>query len=181
MEENKIVKLVEEQDWLKPVGQKSDELINNAVNAAGAVGEAARDIAVNSRLLGHTKHPTVTDVPLGSWTVTLVSDVLDLAGQGSCATSADISLGVGLAASLLASVGGLADLSQTHGPADRKVGMVHGIFHGVTMFLYAGSLWARKSGQRPLGRALSFAGYGTLLFASYLGNELAERRQQSAA
>ncbi len=180
MEENKIVKLVEDQDWLKPVGEKSDELINNAVNAAGEVGETARDVVVNSRLLGHTKHPTITDVPLGSWTVTLVSDVLEIAGEDSCSTSADVSLGVGLAASLLASVGGLADLSQTQGQADRRVGMMHGIFHGVTMLLYGGSLWARKTEQRNLGRALSFAGYGTLLVASYLGNELAERRQSAA-
>lgn len=180
MDEKDFVKLVEEQDWLKQVGQKSDELINNAVSAAGEAGETARDIAVNSRLLGHTKHPTITDVPLGSWTVTLISDVLDIAGQDSCATSADVSLGVGLAASLLASVGGLADLSQTTRQADRRVGMMHGIFHGVTMLLYGGSFWARRAEHRNLGRALSFAGYGTLLVASYLGNELTERRQSAA-
>ena len=86
----------------------------------------------------------------------------------------------GTGASLLASLGGLADLSETHGREERRLGMMHGIWHGVTMLLYGGSLAARRAEKRALGRALSFAGYGTLLAASYLANELVERRRTGA-
>jgi hypothetical protein len=54
--------------------------------------------------------------------------------------------------------------------------MMHGIFHGVTTLLYGGSLAARRTEKRALGRVLGFAGFGTLVVASYLANELAERR-----
>ncbi len=177
MEDNPVVNFVEQQDWLKPLGEKSDALVNSALDSAGEVGERAKDALVNSRLLGHKKHPTITDIPLGSWTVTLIADAVEMAGREQCASPADVSLSVGLGASLLASLGGLADLSETHDQKDRRLGMMHGIFHGVTVLLYGGSLWARSAKKRGIGRALAFAGYGTLLAASYLANELAERRQ----
>lgn len=178
MSENPVVKLVEQQKWLDSVSEKSDTVVDRALDSAG---DATRDILVNSRLLGHTKHPTITDVPLGSWTVTLVSDVLEMAGQEPCAVGSDVSLTVGLVASLAASLGGLADLSETSQQTDRKLGTMHGIFHGITMLLYAGSLAARRAKRRTLGRTLSFTGYASLLSASYLANELAERRQGSEA
>jgi uncharacterized membrane protein len=181
MDENPVIRLVEQQEWLKPLGKTSDALVKGAVNAMGDAGGATKDALVNSRILGHKKHPTITDVPLGSWTVTLVSDLLEMGGQEPCATAADISVSVGLGASLLASLGGLADLSETHSQEERRLGMMHGIFHGVTILLYGGSLVARRAQRRGLGRALAFAGFSTLLTASYLANELVERRHGSNA
>ncbi len=175
MEDNPVIKLVEQQNWLTPVGEKSDAALEGALGSGGAA-EAAKDVLVNSRLLGHKKHPTITDVPLGSWTVTLVSDVLETAGNKPCAAAGDVSITVGLVASGLAALGGLADLSRTSGQSDRRVGMMHGILHGVTMLLYSASLLSRRRENRMLGRAFSVAGYGTLLAASYLANELAERQ-----
>ncbi len=176
MEDNPVIKMVEEQRWLTALGEKSDALVKGALDSVGDAGEAASDVLVNSRLLGHKKHPTITDVPFGSWTVTLVSDVLEMAGHEPCANAADTSISVGLGASLLASLGGLADLSKTHEPGDRRLGMMHGILHGVTILLYGTSLACRRAENRALARALSFAGYGTLLVSSYLANELAQRQ-----
>ena len=178
MEENPVIRHVEQQDWLTPIGEKSDALLAGALSSATDTGEAVKDALVNSRLLGHKKHPTITDVPLGSWTVTLVSDVLETAGSDSCQAAGDVSIGVGLAASTLAALGGLADLSRTTRQGDRRIGMMHGMLHGVTMLLYGASLVSRRAKNRMLGRALSVAGYGTLLAASYLANELAERQAQ---
>ncbi len=171
------MKMVEQQDWLKPLGKKSDEFVNGALHSVGDAGDAAKDVLVNSRVLGHKKHPTITDVPLGSWTVTLVSDVMEMAGKQTSATAADVSLSVGLVASLMASLGGLADLSETHDEHERRIGMMHGILHGATMLLYGGSLTARRMRRRGLAQALSLTGYGTLLAASYLASNLVERRQ----
>jgi uncharacterized membrane protein len=176
MRENPIRKYARSQGWFRPLGERSDALVNSAINSVGEAGEATKDILINSRLLGHTRHPAITDIPFGSWTVTLVSDVLEATGRESCSTAADISLGVGLTASLIASAGGLADLSETQGQTDRNLGIMHGLLHGVTTVLYGGSLIARRCNNRTLGRSLAFVGFGTLSAASYLASELANRR-----
>ena len=146
------------------------------LQAMGDAGAVTKDVLVNSRLLGHKRHPTITDVPFGSWTVTLVSDALEEAGIVQPSSAAEVSLAVGLGASLMAAAGGLADLSDTHDQSDRELGMMHGIFHGLAILLYGGSLVARRSANRRLGRWLGFAGYGTLISATYLAGKLAERR-----
>lgn len=141
------------------------------------LSEATKDTLVNNRLLGHTRHPTITDVPLGSWTVTLLADILEAAGQEKFALTGDTALAVGLTTSLLASPGGLADLSETQDPTDHRLGAMHGIFQGLATLLYGGSFVARRTRNRLLGRALSVAGYGTLITAAYLAAELANRRK----
>jgi hypothetical protein len=144
------------------------------------LSEATKDTLVNNRLLGHTRHPTITDVPLGSWTVTLLADILEAAGQKRFALTGDTSLAVGLTASLLASAGGLADLSETRDPTDHRLGALHGIFQGLATLLYGGSFIARRGGNRLLGRAFSVSGYGTFITAAYLAAELAKRRKPQA-
>ena len=172
MSEDRVVDFVQRQDWLKPLGEKSDALVESALQTGGE----AKDVLVNSRLLGHKRHPTVTDIPFGSWTVTLVSDVLAAAGAKRTEQAADTSIIVGLVASSIAAAGGLVDLSETAGDADRRLGMMHGILQGATMVLYGGSFAARRSKRQGLGRLLAFAGYGTLIAASYLANKLTEQR-----
>lgn len=180
-ENNSVVNLVERQEWLEPLGHKSDALVKSALASAGDAGEATKDALVNNRLLGHKRHPTITDVPFGSWTVTLVSDVLEASGKERFAVGADTALGVGLAASLIASAGGLADLSETKDRADRRLGMMHGIFQGFATLLYGSSFVARRRNNRSLGRKLSYAGYGTLIAATYLAAELAKRREAAGS
>ncbi len=178
---NPVVNLVENQEWLEPLGKKSDALVNSALPSTGEAGGAAKDALINNRLLGHKRHPTITDVPFGSWTATLIADVLEANGKERFAAAADTTLGVGLIASLIAAAGGLADLSETKNPADRKLGMMHGIFQGIATLLYGGSFVARRCHHRGTGRVLSFTGYGNLIAASYLAAELAHRRQAAEA
>ena len=174
MSEDPLVDFVQQQDWLNPLADKSDQLVESAFDSTS---ERTKDVLVESRLLGHKHHPTVSDVPFGSWTVTLVSDVLEIAGAKVGDGAADTSIVVGLVASLVAAVGGLVDLSRTDLAEDRRLGTMHGILHGATVLLYGGSLAARRCERRGLGRTLSFAGYGTLIVASYLAGKLTESRQ----
>ncbi len=176
MGKDPVIKFVSNQEWLEPLGEKSDAMLNGALQSVGEVGDAARDALVNSRLLGHTRHPTITDVPFGSWTVTLVSDILEVNGKEQFVPAADASLTLGLVASTVASIGGLADLAETYDPTERRLGTMHGLAQGVTLLLYGGSMAARHASNRKLGRVLSFLGYGTLIAASYFANELKERR-----
>ncbi len=176
MSDNPVLSFVGQQEWLQPLGEKSDALVKSALDSVGEASDAAKEVLVNSRLLGHTRHPTITDVPFGSWTVTLVADLFETAGRDQYAVAGDVSVAVGLVASMMAAAGGLADLSETRGQTDRHLGMMHGVLHGVTMLLFGGSLAARQSKQRTLGRALSFLGFGTLIGATYLANELRNKR-----
>ena len=179
MTDNPVVNLVDQQEWLQPLGEKSDAFVNTALTSVGNAEEATRDALVNSRLLGHTRHPTITDVPFGSFTVTLVSDALELAGQEQFSEAADTGLLIGLTASVIASAGGLADLSETAGQTDRRLGMMHGIFQGISILLYAGSFAARRTNRRGLGQTLGFLGFGALVASSYLANELSNKRSRA--
>jgi uncharacterized membrane protein len=157
-----------------------DDQNKNEQNNDKWLSDSTKDTLVNNRFLGHTRHPTITDVPFGSWTVTLLSDILEASGKQQFALTADTSLGVGLTASLLASAGGLADLSETEDPTDHRLGAMHGILQGLTTLLYGGSFIARRSGSRLLGRVFSVSAYGTLITAAYLAAELVKRRKAEA-
>lgn len=176
MSDNPVVNLVKQQEWLQPLGEKSDALVKGALNSVGKAKDATKDTLVNSRLFGHMQHPTITDVPFGSFTVTLVSDALEIAGQEQFSEAADTSLAIGLTASVIASAGGLADLSETHGQTDRQLGMVHGLLQGISIVLYGGSFFARRVNSRSVGRVLSLLGFGTLVASSYFANELSAKR-----
>lgn len=154
-----------------------DDQNKNDQNNDKWLSDATKDALVNNRFLGHTRHPTITDVPFGSWTVTLLADILEAAGQEKFALPGDTALAVGLSTALLASPGGLADLSETEDPINHRLGAMHGILQGVTTLLYGGSFIARRSRNRLLGRVFSVSAYGTLITAAYLAAELAKRRK----
>ncbi len=150
--------------------------------AEGVQGPVSRVLAQSPRLrsaldgtwLGHSVHAAVTDVPVGAWTAGVVLDVLEVAGRRDERRRGDAVHAVGLAAAMGAAVTGLADWSYTSGRT-RRVGLVHAGSNLVVAALFGASLWARSRGRRGAGIALSTAGYGLLLFSSWLGGELAYR------
>jgi nitrite reductase/ring-hydroxylating ferredoxin subunit/uncharacterized membrane protein len=118
--------------------------------------------------VGHPLHPAVTDIPIGCWTTTLV---LDLTGSER---GADIALKAGVAGALASVVTGVAqwqDLQYADEP--RRVGTMHALLNTTALTLYLGSWVARSGGARPLGIALSSAGYGLTTAAGFLGGHLA--------
>ena len=56
--ETPVMGLVEQQEWLKPLGERSDAMVNRTLDAAGDASGAAKDTLINSRPLGHRRHPT---------------------------------------------------------------------------------------------------------------------------
>jgi nitrite reductase/ring-hydroxylating ferredoxin subunit len=99
--------------------------------------------------------------------------VLDaLPGTSKAAT---VLVGVGTASAVPAAVAGLNDwvsLSREQ----RRVGLVHAAANTIALGLYAGSLAARLTGNRTLGRRLAYAGLGTASLGAYLGGHLSYRQ-----
>ena len=170
MSENSILSVIEKQDWLQPVQDKGQELVEKAFQAAGAGGAVIKD-TLHGTWLGHPLHPAITDVPVGSWTVALVLDLLEAGGKSKYQAGADAAVAIGLVSSVPAALSGMTDWSTTRGNAQR-VGALHGVLNLSAAAAYAGSYMARKSENRGVGRWLSFLGYGLVMASAYLGGEL---------
>ena len=170
MSENPVLTFVESQEWLQPIQDKGQELVKGAYEAAGPAGQAVKN-ALNGVWLGHPLHPAITDVPVGSWTVAVALDVLEMRGDDQYAAGADAAVALGLLSSVPAALSGLTDWSDTYNKPQR-VGALHGLLNIGAAALYAGSYAARKAKNRGLGRWLGFAGYGLVLASAYLGGEL---------
>jgi nitrite reductase/ring-hydroxylating ferredoxin subunit/uncharacterized membrane protein len=166
-----LVRLAEEQTWLDTLAKPFQHWV---LQLFGQPGEAQRKIkdALNGTWLGHAFHPALTDVPLGSWSGTMLLDLLWLARKDNgVARSADTTLGLGVFGALGAALTGIADWSDLY-DTDLRVGFLHGLLNGGVTLTYLASWLLRRTGRRRAGIALSTAGYLTALFSAYLGGEL---------
>lgn len=123
--------------------------------------------ALRGRWLGHPLHPMLTDVPIGFWTSAVV---LDLVGGRSAERSADLLVGLGLAASVPTAVAGIADWSQASRPA-RRQGIVHALANTTAQVLFMASL-ATRGGNRKAGKRLGLLGAVALAAGGYIGAHL---------
>lgn len=127
--------------------------------------------ALSGRALGHSLHPLLTDVPIGTWTS---ASVLDLLGGRESEPAARRLIGVGIAAALPTAATGLLDWSDTE-PADdevRRVGVMHALSNVAALAAYTASLAARRRGKTGRGRLLALAGAGALGVGGHLGGHL---------
>jgi nitrite reductase/ring-hydroxylating ferredoxin subunit len=77
----------------------------------------------------------------------------------------------GVASAVPTALTGLNDWSDTLGE-DRRVGLVHASSNTVALSLYVASLVSRARGNRGMGKALGFAGFGMASVGAYLGGHL---------
>lgn len=118
--------------------------------------------------LGHPLHPAVVTVPLGCWTT---AAALDLLGEPG---GADLALRIGVASTPLAVASGMAQWQDaTYDTAPRRAGALHAALNVGATLLMAGSMVARRRGDRPAGVALSTAGLGVAVASAWLGGGLA--------
>ncbi len=133
--------------------------------------------------LGHSPHPMITDVPVGAWTVSGISDVMGMVtGDKAYDDCARISTAIGLFGAAGAVVTGLRDYSFI--PRDRQpnhdIATRHALGNAVVGTLFTASYFLRardeRAGQRTsfLARLLGLAGGGLMLYTSWLGGKLVE-------
>ncbi|WP_437597912.1 DUF2231 domain-containing protein [Sorangium sp. So ce590] len=160
---------IEEQDWIDRMADPLQRGIRSVLKRAPAVAKV-----LHGKFLGHPLHPVLVTIPIGAWSCALV---LDLAGIGRgrrLHRGADATAAIGLGGALVAAFAGLADWSTTLGSA-KRIGFVHGAMNMAIAGLYGASLGSRAIGLRPLGIALSTAGFGLAGASGWLGGELIYR------
>lgn len=161
---------IEEQDWIDRMADPLQRGIQSVLRRAPTVAKV-----LHGKFLGHPLHPVLVTIPIGAWSCALV---LDLAGIGRrrrrLHRGADATAAIGLGGALVATFAGLADWSTTLGPA-KRIGFVHGAVNLAIAGLYGASLASRAIGLRPLGIALSTAGFGLAGASGWLGGELIYR------
>ena len=155
--------LLDRLEWLDDPAGAAQEKIKQAVPRSSPVGEA-----LSGTWLGHPLHPLLTDVVLGSWTSSLV---LDLVGGPKAQPAADKLVAVGVLSAFPAVAAGLSDWADVSGQA-RRTGVLHAAGNAAALALFTASLTARRRGCRRLGVGLSLLGAAAAATAGWLGSHL---------
>lgn len=160
---------VEGQTWLDRLADPIQKWVKSNTSSPGL--EKFKDI-LRGTWFGHPVHPMLTDIPIGSWTSTMLLDFVWLASESpEVARAADVTLVLGLAGAGASAVTGLTDWSETDA-TDRRVGMAHGLLNATVAVTNVASYVLRKTGGRRTGILLSGLGYALTLYSAYLGGEL---------
>ena len=136
-------------------------------------GTGMRGSVLRGRWLGHTVHPVLTDVVIGTWNS---ASLLDLFGPRGSSAAATRLVGVGLIAVGPTAWTGWAEWSAAE-PRDQRVGLVHAITNGLAIGVYTASWIARQRGRHGAGAGLALAGAGVAGVGAYLGGHLAAARK----
>src|SRR5579859_5765076 len=134
-----VGEFVENSTWLDKLAAP---IQNALLSFFGQPGQPNRKLKnmLNGTWLGHALHPMLTDVPLGSWSGTLLLDLAWLnEGSDGMANGADLTLLLGLLGATGAAVTGLSDWSDLDG-TDRRVGLMHGLLNSGITVSYLASL-----------------------------------------
>jgi len=166
-----IARVVESQTWLDKLGAPLQGWLSKLYGQPGQPNRRIKDL-LNGTWLGHALHPVFTDIPIGSWSGTMLLDLAWLSDESEgTARSADMTMALGIMGASAAVVTGVTDWSDLEG-TDRRVGLMHGLLNSGILLINIGSLVLRLTGRRRAGIALSTAGYFASLFTAFLGGEL---------
>jgi uncharacterized membrane protein len=131
---------------------------------------------------GHPFHPILVTIPIGTWTASLVFDILGLLSDdpGPYALGAQILIAIGIIGAVVAAVFGLLDMSQlAAGTRARRTALIHMTANLVAVVVFAAS-WAVRAAEdhdevSVLGMVLSVLGLLIVGFSGWLGGKLAYR------
>ncbi len=165
-----LSEVIESQSWLDQIAQPIQQPLFALLERFGGLRSV-----LNGTWLGHPVHAAVTDLPVGAFATGFIFDLLDALGvRRDLRRASDAVHAAGVSGALAAALFGLADWTYTS-DRPRRVGLVHGLTNVAIAGIYGASLAARGRGARATGTALSMAGFGMLLFSTWLGGELSYR------
>jgi nitrite reductase/ring-hydroxylating ferredoxin subunit/uncharacterized membrane protein len=161
---------------LEDAGMRLSLAVHEAVLNGGEPVRALADF-LHGVWLGHSLHAALVTVPIGAWTTSVGFDAYAaLSGSREANWAADRLLAIGVAAAVPTAMAGMADYSGIKEDSV-AIGMAHALLNSAGLSLFLGSLWARSSGNRGLGRLLSTAGLAVTGFSASLGGDMAYRRR----
>jgi uncharacterized membrane protein len=137
----------------------------------GVIPDGAPKDVLSGAWLGHALHPILTDIPIGTWTSSVLLDWIG--GEGS-RTASDRLILVGVLAAGATFATGWSDWAdaEQRDSAVRRTGLVHAAANATATALMIGSVLARKRGARGRGKLLSLAGSAALGTGGWLGGHL---------
>ncbi len=136
-------------------------------------GTGTRSAVLRGDWLGHSLHPLLTDVVIGSWTS---ATVLDLIGGREASGAAQRLIGVGLLAAPPTAWSGWAEWTGA-AQREKRVGLVHAVTNGLAIGIYLRSWLARRHGRHGAGISLALTGAAVAGVGGYLGGHLAAARK----
>lgn len=157
---------LERADRLDPIADRAANLLTKGLSA-----RPLRN-ALSGTTLGHSLHPALVSLPIGSWLAALY---LDLVGTEQDGPAAQRLVGLGLAGAGPAVLTGANDWAYTTG-AERRVGFVHAATNYLGTGLFAASWLARRRGHRITGMATAGCGAAVIGVAGWLGGHLSYAR-----
>ena len=166
-----LARLVEAGSWIAP---HTEVAIQKSVWAAyqDLLGPKLRGI-LHGDWLHEPLHVILVEVPVGSWTATLLFDSLSaIRPSKKLDFAADATLLVGLAGAVGSAVTGMNDWSEIQPRAARRIGLVHGMLNIAATGLYVASAIARSRHRRTAGRTLGTLGYLLVSASAHLGGNL---------
>jgi nitrite reductase/ring-hydroxylating ferredoxin subunit/uncharacterized membrane protein len=165
-----VDRLLEGQRWLEPLGDALQKFATALYR--GTAGRAVKTL-LNGTWLGHPLHPVLTDVPLGTWTLAVVFDIISLFNRSTAwRDGATLTIAVGIIGALGAALTGFTDWADTI-DRERRVGLTHGLLNTLAVLLYVVSILIRVyGGSHGLAVVISWIGYLVVLSAAWLGGEM---------
>lgn len=159
-----LSRLSESMPWLDKSAKKLHEA---SAPVFGPEAPSAIKDALYGTWLGHPLHPSITDVPVGSWTATAMFDLLGYE------RAADAALKLGVLGAMGSAVTGVAqwfDLQNMEEP--RRLGTLHALLNSGALTLYLASWALRSNDKRGAGVATALAGYGIASTSAWIGGHL---------
>lgn len=129
---------------------------------------------------GHPFHPILITIPIGTWTASLVFDIIGFFAEDATpyTIGAQVLILIGLIGAVVAAGVGFLDYSiLAKGTAARRTAFIHMVLNLGVMALFAVNLIIRWVSDHDsvsvLGFVLSLVGLGGLGLSGYLGGKLA--------
>jgi nitrite reductase/ring-hydroxylating ferredoxin subunit/uncharacterized membrane protein len=162
------------QSWMEGVADAVHNAVGATYGVLGAPGRALKGLLYGTKALGHPLHPTITDLPMGAWTVGVVADYVGRVTHLVPPQAGDIGLAVGIVAALGAVATGYTDFYNTYGQ-ERRYGLTHAAVMTTSTLVMIVSLGVRwLAGGEGAWLAIGLATFGLLLtfVGAYFGGHL---------
>ncbi len=166
-----LAQLAERQNW---VGTETElELQKTVTETVRRIGGDGLRRALHGDWLHEPLHAVLTDVPVGSWTGTVVFDTAAaITKYKTLDSAADATLVLGLVGATAAAVTGMNDWAEIQSPAARRIGLVHATLNIAATGLFIASWAARSQKARSVGRVLAAIGLVVVSASAHLGGNL---------
>jgi nitrite reductase/ring-hydroxylating ferredoxin subunit/uncharacterized membrane protein len=171
-----IERAIERIPGLGEKGGMVARAIHGAVLSGGDGVRTAVDV-LHGIWLGHPLHPVLTDIPIGSWTLAMLCDLVAAQrGSDEAARMADTLTIIGAVAAVPTAIAGVADYSAIDESAV-AMATAHGLLNSAGLVLNLLSIRDRATGNRSRGVMLSAVAFGILNVSAWMGGEMVYRKR----